>query len=145
MNDMYIMFKLGKIRFYITDMRLRTRQNRDNHSKEDRKRWYNEVKKALVDERGSRCEFCGSSDELRSHHVLPYNEFPDLEFEKRNIMLLCDRCHRAVHRNPFIQADMIKQKASELGIDYRSVYDNLHTEKGFKKAKFLFAKLVLKG
>ena len=110
-----------------------------------RKRWYDEVKKALVDERGSRCEFCGSSDELRYHYVLPYNEFPDLEFEKRNIMLLCDRCHRVVHRNPFLQADMIKEKASELEIDYRSVYDNLHTEKGFKKAKFLFAKLVLKG
>ena len=69
----------------------------------------------------------------------------DLEFEKRNIMLLCDRCHRSVHRNPFLQADMIKEKASELEIDYRSVYDNLHTEKGFKMAKFLFAKLVLKG
>lgn len=63
MNDMYIKFKLGKIRFYITDMRLRIRQNRDNHSKEAR------VDMRLLD------EFFGPTNWKRSHELINGNLF----------------------------------------------------------------------
>ena len=141
---MYIQIRIGKLRYYITDLRLRIRQNRDNHGNTEKKRWLNEVKKPLLQERGNRCEMCGCKEELYYHHILPYSDFPELEYEKRNILLLCAKCHKEIHCNPFLQGEMIKEKASELCVDYKAVYAKRRFGKGVKMAKIPFAKLVIK-
>lgn len=87
------------------------------------------LKQSLRDERGDRCEICGrpfGKDVLAQlHHVLPYAYFPGLREDRRNLQVLCRRCHEALHHDPFRLVDTMQAKAAELGLgDVRRVYAN---------------------
>lgn len=59
------------------------------------------IKEQLVKERGCHCEICGKKipiDALTIHHVVPVVESPSLMTRKRNIQLLCQKCHVELHR-----------------------------------------------
>jgi len=46
---------------------------------------------------GHRCVLCGSQ-RIRSHHILPKEEYPSLRFQISNGVTLCYLHHTAVHR-----------------------------------------------
>ena len=56
-------------------------------------------KKDILEERGNRCEVCGSSLNLLIHHQY-YAESQDSEVERE--LVLCARCHRLVHKRNWI-------------------------------------------
>lgn len=39
------------------------------------------------------CAICNTKWFLEAHHIKLFNEFPELEFEKKNIVILCRRHH----------------------------------------------------
>jgi 5-methylcytosine-specific restriction protein A len=39
------------------------------------------------------CAACGSSDDLEVHHILPFNEYPELELARGNLITLCREHH----------------------------------------------------
>ena len=123
---MLIKARLGRFRLYLTDKRMRVRQEREKMSKEDRDYFWHNIKGPLLEERGC-CEMCGCSDrrKLQVHHILPYAEFPQLDGDFRNMMILCQDCHFKLHRNPFASGLMMVSKAKELNIDIKAVYGNL--------------------
>ena len=82
------------------------------------------VKGPLMERKGGRCEWCGTKEWLEIHHVLPYDHFPQLEEHPDNLMLLCSRCHKKLHRNPFLDGSLIRAKAMELNVDWKAVYGN---------------------
>jgi len=46
--------------------------------------------------RGNRCENCGcgpDQDQVESHHILDFHDFPSLAKDEQNIVVLCQRCH----------------------------------------------------
>lgn len=43
------------------------------------------------------CQICGSKDQLRVHHLLHKQFFPDLAFNPNNGITLCNKCHNEVH------------------------------------------------
>ena len=124
-REMFIKARLGRYRLYLTDKRMRVRQERETKSKEERDEFWHKVKGPLLDERGC-CEMCGCSDrrKLQVHHILPYAEFPQLDGDFRNMMVLCQDCHFKLHRNPFVSGAMMVSKAKELNIDIKAVYGN---------------------
>lgn len=43
------------------------------------------------------CALCGTSEKLTVHHIKKVSEFPSLEFNKNNFVVLCDKCHKTLH------------------------------------------------
>ena len=57
------------------------------------------------------------------HHVLPLSRFPELGQSIRNGIMLCHKCHKEIHCNPWRNIELMKAKAEELGIDLKDRYD----------------------
>lgn len=60
--------------------------------------------RAIWRKAGSKCEVCGSTDDLTAHHILDRKRFPDLRHNKHNGLLLCRECHDKRHDpdNPYL-------------------------------------------
>lgn len=55
----------------------------------------------LLAQRGNKCESCGHGGEeniLEVHHIIPILERPDLAKSPENIMLICNECHKRIHK-----------------------------------------------
>lgn len=61
------------------------------------------------------CACCGSTTLLQVHHIKPFNKFPSLELDPKNLIVLCmskTECHLLIGHgdnfkkyNPYISAD----------------------------------------
>lgn len=82
---------------------------------------YHEDRSAVFEAQGHRCAICGREFEthkaMEAHHALPWHRFPELRNRRENIVMLCHRCHKEVHCNPYKEIAMMEAKASELGIN----------------------------
>ena len=87
---------------------------------------YMDIREKLFEAQGRRCPHCGKEattfKELEAHHVLPWGRFPELRNKQKNLILLCHRCHKEVHCNPWLNIAMMERKAEELGIDLAERY-----------------------
>ena len=63
---------------------------------ENQKRWLI-LKSQLFYERERKCEICDSEISLHIHHILYRSEYPELTFDKENLMILCGKCHKKIH------------------------------------------------
>ena len=45
-------------------------------------------------ERGEICPLCDSVRNLEAHHIFPVRFFRHLRFERWNVIILCQRCHK---------------------------------------------------
>ena len=70
--------------------------NFDIESFENKKKWLR-LKEEIYNERGRECEICGSQIGLNVHHILPRSEYPSLNFDKENLIILCKDCHKKMH------------------------------------------------
>ena len=71
------------------------------------------------------CPHCGQHHDISQmelHHVLPMSRFPELRGMKRNMLLLCHHCHKEVHINPWLNIQLMRAKAQELGINLNERY-----------------------
>ena len=56
-----------------------------------------EIKKQ-VKMRDGACVLCGDKDsQLEVHHILPLSEYPSLASDCKNLITLCQKCHRKYH------------------------------------------------
>lgn len=65
---------------------------------------WDEVREEIIEDYGSECLLCLSSENLHVHHITPLKEFdnPDLANNPENLVPLCSRCHGRVEhiQNP---------------------------------------------
>lgn len=54
--------------------------------------------------------------DLQIHHILPLYFYPELSGATDNLLLLCDRCHKHIHQNPLLSANLIRETAVKLGV-----------------------------
>lgn len=71
--------------------------NFDIESFENRKRWL-KLKEEIFNEREKKCEICGKTFSLDVHHILSRAEHPSLTFDKENLIILCEECHKEIHK-----------------------------------------------
>lgn len=117
--------RLFGVFFYISNVRLRKRQLRDLRFTGYRENNYVTNKQKVYERQQHRCPHCGQQyplDQMEAHHYLPVARYPEYQWSIRNIILLCNRCHREVHCNPFLNIRLMQQKADELGIDLQDRY-----------------------
>lgn len=58
---------------------------------------YLEWSRAVKRRDNFRCQICGSSEKLHSHHLNSWNYFIDERFVVENGMTLCNYCHLRFH------------------------------------------------
>ena len=57
----------------------------------------------ILEERGNKCEWCGSEENLQIHHKL-YYKYPNgvkvfpWRYSNELLMCLCDSCHKKYHQ-----------------------------------------------
>lgn len=84
-----------------------------------------ENKHKLYNRQGGKCPNCGQPfeyEQLEYHHILPLERFPELGQSIRNGIMLCHKCHREVHCNPYRNIVLMEAKAKEFGIDIKERY-----------------------
>ena len=64
---------------------------------ENKKEWLR-LKSLILTEKNRTCEVCGRTCNLHVHHILPRAECPNLSLDKENLMVVCESCHRELHR-----------------------------------------------
>ena len=88
---------------------------------------YHEDRNAVWEAQGHKCPICGtefqSHKDMEAHHALPWARFPELRNKRENIVMLCHKCHKEIHCNPWRNIELMKAKAEELGIDLKERYD----------------------
>ena len=113
------------IYFYVSNVSLKRRQKRD-HPGAYVKEHIMENKLKLYERQQHRCPMCGEEfpyKDMELHHILPWARFPELKQSIRNGIMLCHKCHKEVHCNPWRNIELMKAKAEELGIDLKERYD----------------------
>ena len=87
---------------------------------------YHNDRNAVWEEQGHKCPICGtefeSHKEMEAHHALPWARFPELRDKRENLIMLCHKCHKEIHCNPYKNIQMMESKAKELGIDLNEKY-----------------------
>jgi hypothetical protein len=117
--------RIGKLYFYVSNVRMKKRQVRDltytNHAQEH----VVNNKAKLYERQEGVCPHCGQEfalEDMELHHVLPLSRFPELGQSIRNSIVLCRRCHKEVHCNPWLNIQMMEEKAKEMNIDLKEHY-----------------------
>jgi len=113
------------IYLYISNVRMKRRSKRDLQYTGFLKDHLIENKKKLYERQKHCCPHCGNEfeyEEMELHHILPVGRFPELRQSIRNGVMLCNKCHKEVHCNPWKNIEMMKAKAQELGIDLNERY-----------------------
>ena len=119
-------FKLGRLYFYISNCRMKKRPIRDLMYVGVAQDHVVENKHKLYERQGGKCPHCAQPfeyEQLELHHILPLARFPELGQSIRNGIMLCHKCHKEVHCNPWKNIELMKAKAEELGIDLKERYD----------------------
>jgi len=57
---------------------------------------YREWRQAVLKRDGKRCRTCQSTENLEVHHIKPFGDFPDLQTDVDNGVVLCQQCHQNV-------------------------------------------------
>ena len=125
-HDILCRFRVFGIYFYVTKIRMRPKQKRDEKSYDEyRNSIKYSYKRRLFEELGGVCQCCGRQlkySRLQLHHVLPWHMYPEYEDDIRNMRLLCSDCHKALHDNPFAEVKEMELMAKRLGVDLGDRY-----------------------
>jgi hypothetical protein len=123
-------FRLLNGRFYITFSNCRVKKRPTSCDHECSQKLTNnmrDIKGQRYKQQKGLCPECGQPfdiKEMELHHVLPWGRFPELRARKANMILLCHKCHKEIHCNPWRNIEMMKRKANELGIDLAERYEH---------------------
>lgn len=58
---------------------------------------YRQWRRNVYAKYNGKCAVCGSTENLASHHIKPWQNFPKLRFAVKNGMLLCSKHHAQKH------------------------------------------------
>jgi 5-methylcytosine-specific restriction endonuclease McrA len=61
------------------------------------KKWLS-LKSRILYER-QYCEICKTNRFLQVHHILSRSTNPELAMDKENLMVLCEECHKEIHKH----------------------------------------------
>lgn len=122
----YHVFRIFGLNIYMTTLRLRRRQSRDERNPGRLSKKPSCVtKRILYAETCGCCQYCGKQfpyKNIQLHHVLPWWKFPEYDGDIRNSMLLCNDCHKTLHTNPYREIEEMERVAGQLGINLQHYY-----------------------
>lgn len=61
---------------------------------------YQRFRLAVLKRDQSKCVFCGVTEHLCVHHIIPFSKNAEMSVDVSNGQTLCEACHRSVHGKP---------------------------------------------
>lgn len=58
---------------------------------------YQNFRKAVLERDGKKCVFCGATEKLCVHHIIPFSKSSALSLDTTNGQTLCETCHEGIH------------------------------------------------
>ena len=68
-------------------------QNENNRSSPEYTQWRN----SILTRDNSKCIVCGETEKPHVQHIFGYKDYPDLQLDKKNAVVLCRWCHNKYH------------------------------------------------
>jgi 5-methylcytosine-specific restriction endonuclease McrA len=70
------------------------------------------IMKPIIKSMKSRCEKCGTTNNLTIHHKIKLKDNPELLIDKDNLIVLCRSCHNKIHKEEDRkEIQLIREKA----------------------------------
>jgi hypothetical protein len=63
---------------------------------------YHRFRQLVLERDGHKCRFCGATESLCVHHIIPFSKSNAMATDVNNGQTLCDKCHRGVHGKPVL-------------------------------------------
>lgn len=114
----------GKYYIYFSNIRLKKRYQQMRPTVTTTKN-YGDIKSKIYKRQRGICPQCGQPfdyEHMEAHHLLPVSRFPELAIKRKNIVMLCPRCHKEIHCNPFLNIRLMRATAEHFGVDLRERY-----------------------
>ena len=67
--------------------------------KSERGYLYARWKRAICKRDDYKCQNCESNKKINAHHIKSWKDYPKLRFKLNNGITLCNKCHKAIHKN----------------------------------------------
>ena len=80
----------------VADWKEHVRVLEDAKKRKTEGRKWEKIRRWMIKKNDHKCQECGEWGNF-VHHVKPVAEFPHLQFNKGNLLLLCRSCHRNKH------------------------------------------------
>lgn len=58
---------------------------------------YNKWRNSIVKKYNHKCDICGSEEDIQTHHLYNWKDYPDKRFDVENGVCLCKKCHVEFH------------------------------------------------
>ena len=88
---------LGKVLKNTRDRERKTPHKHIPYKKQLKDKRWRELRREVIEERGGKCEMCGSSSNLCVHHKAYIKGRYAWEYPKDYLLVLCNGCHRKIH------------------------------------------------
>ena len=84
--------------------------------------WCNANRSEFLKINNYECNRCGSNEKLELHHKLAVSEYPEMAYDKNNIEVVCNVCHRKHHKmNGDTKTWLQKSKGNRLTVEWSEV------------------------
>ena len=97
---------------------------------------------------GERCLRCGKTEALHLSHIYPRGKYRKLQFDERNLILLCAGCHLFwFHKHPLEAGEWIKTILPKERLDKLKLMANstIKSPMEYKLLKLYFEQKIKKG
>ena len=70
--------------------------------------FWKELSKTILKRDNYKCQECGTghtkNSKLIIHHIKNWSKYPELRFNKTNLITLCEECHKNIHRKGVVKS-----------------------------------------
>jgi len=77
-----------------------------NYQMEYAKLEWRELAKSILKRDNYKCQKCGvghiKGNKIVVHHIKGWAEYRELRFEPTNLLTICEKCHKIIHKNKIL-------------------------------------------
>lgn len=82
---------------------------------------WKEIRGRIIEKYGHKCACCGSSENLRVHHLYYNSASSNEQDDERNLVCLCDSCHIRFHRAKDFESKILEGAINSASMKFKTL------------------------